>query len=157
MPWPALAPAHGEFLRLFIWGIFCMCCVSYLLSALIPSTYPKVLRTTSNMTDSGMYLRVRLPTCHSPAYHVYSRRRLSVPPPPYYRTGLQRHTIGTFHVGGLVKAYLARIEEASEFRAVLQVNPEALLAASKADEDRLRLGSKGFVTSIYLCTILRER
>ncbi|KAK7409129.1 hypothetical protein QQX98_008679 [Neonectria punicea] len=43
----------------------------------------------------------------------------------------------------LVKAYLARIEEASEFKAVLQVNPEAVAAARELDEERVRSASRG--------------
>ncbi|RWA10549.1 hypothetical protein EKO27_g4556 [Xylaria grammica] len=43
----------------------------------------------------------------------------------------------------LVKVYLSRIEEASEFRAVLQINPEAADIAQSLDEERARSGSRG--------------
>lgn len=52
---------------------------------------------------------------------------------------------GLFTSADLVKAYLARIEEASEFNAVLQVNPDALNAARSLDDERTRSGSRGFV------------
>jgi amidase len=50
---------------------------------------------------------------------------------------------GHFTSVDLVKAYMARIEEASYFRAVLQVNPDALIAAKDLDDERLRSGSRG--------------
>ncbi|TVY82555.1 putative amidase [Lachnellula suecica] len=43
----------------------------------------------------------------------------------------------------LVSAYIARIEEASEFRAVLQINPDALIVAKSLDDARVRSGSRG--------------
>ena len=55
---------------------------------------------------------------------------------------------GRFTSLDLVKAYLARIEEASEFNAILQVNPDALTAAKHLDDERVRSGSKGYV--LYL-------
>jgi Asp-tRNA(Asn)/Glu-tRNA(Gln) amidotransferase A subunit family amidase len=54
----------------------------------------------------------------------------------------------------LVKAYLARIDEASEFKAVLQVNPEALIAAQHLDEERLRSGSKRLVNCLVCFSII---
>jgi amidase len=50
---------------------------------------------------------------------------------------------GRFTSVDLVKAYLARIQEASEFQAVLQTNPDALAAAQQLDEERMRSGSRG--------------
>lgn len=44
----------------------------------------------------------------------------------------------------LVKAYLARIEEASYFKAVLQTNPDALTAAQELDDERIQSGSRGY-------------
>jgi amidase len=65
---------------------------------------------------------------------------------------------GRFTSVDLVKAYLARIEEASRFNAVLQVNPDALAVAKHLDDERVRSGSRGFVmypTSSYkLLTII---
>jgi hypothetical protein len=52
---------------------------------------------------------------------------------------------GRFKSVDLVKAYLARIEEASEFNAILQVNPEALTVAKHLDDERVYSGSRGFV------------
>ncbi|KAK4445842.1 amidase signature enzyme [Podospora aff. communis PSN243] len=43
----------------------------------------------------------------------------------------------------LTKAYLARIDEASDFNAVLQINPDALSAAQKLDEERKTGTSRG--------------
>jgi amidase len=52
---------------------------------------------------------------------------------------------GRFKSVDLVKAYLARIEEAAEFNAILQVNPEALTVAKHLDDERVYSGSRGFV------------
>ncbi|KAK0617015.1 amidase signature domain-containing protein [Immersiella caudata] len=43
----------------------------------------------------------------------------------------------------LTKAYLARIDEASGFNAVLQINPDALSAAQKLDDERKNDASRG--------------
>jgi amidase len=43
----------------------------------------------------------------------------------------------------LTKAYLARIDEASDFNAVLQINPDALSAAQKLDDERKNGTSRG--------------
>jgi len=43
---------------------------------------------------------------------------------------------GNFTSVDLTRAYLARIDEASEFKAVLQVNPDALTAAQLAARRR---------------------
>ena len=50
---------------------------------------------------------------------------------------------GRFTSVDLVKAYLARIEEASYFKAVLQVNPDVLTVAQDLDDERIRSGSRG--------------
>ncbi|KAK3682879.1 glutamyl-tRNA amidotransferase subunit A [Podospora appendiculata] len=50
---------------------------------------------------------------------------------------------GRFTSVDLTKAYLARIDEASEFRAVLQINPDALIVAQQQDDERVRLGNNG--------------
>jgi amidase len=50
---------------------------------------------------------------------------------------------GHFTSVDLVKAYIARIEETSNFKAVLQVNPDALTTAKNLDDERLLLGSRG--------------
>lgn len=50
---------------------------------------------------------------------------------------------GRFTSVDLVKAYLARIQEAFEFRAVLQVNPDALAVAQQLDEERGTSGCRG--------------
>ncbi|KAI1737184.1 putative amidase [Xylaria scruposa] len=50
---------------------------------------------------------------------------------------------GRFTSVELVQAYLARIEEAAEFKAVLQVNPEAVITAQHLDEERARSGRRG--------------
>lgn len=42
----------------------------------------------------------------------------------------------------LVKAYLERIEEAKEFNAVLQLNPEAMDLAKKLDTERRDYGRR---------------
>lgn len=55
---------------------------------------------------------------------------------------------GRFTSVELVKAYLARIEEASEFRAVLQVNSDVLQAAQSLDEERQRSTSRGCATRL---------
>lgn len=44
-----------------------------------------------------------------------------------------------------MRAYLARIEEVSDFKAVLQVNPDALTAAQQLDDERVRSGRRGYV------------
>ena len=51
---------------------------------------------------------------------------------------------GHFTSVDLVKAFLARIEEASYFKAVLQVNPDALTAAQALDDERIQSGSRGY-------------
>ncbi|KAI1418797.1 amidase signature domain-containing protein [Xylaria sp. FL1777] len=43
----------------------------------------------------------------------------------------------------LVRAYISRIEEASEFNAVLQLNPDALSVALALDQERREKGSRG--------------
>ncbi|KAI1281196.1 amidase signature enzyme [Xylaria sp. FL0933] len=43
----------------------------------------------------------------------------------------------------LVRAYISRIEEASEFKAVLQLNPDALSVALVLDQERSQNGSRG--------------
>ncbi|PVH81088.1 amidase signature enzyme [Cadophora sp. DSE1049] len=50
---------------------------------------------------------------------------------------------GLFTSVDLVTAYLARIEEASEFNAVLEVNQQAIDAAHRLDEERKASGSRG--------------
>ena len=50
---------------------------------------------------------------------------------------------GRFTSVDLVKAYLARINEASDFNAVLQVNPDALAAAQQLDDERVHSGRRG--------------
>ncbi|KAH6649416.1 glutamyl-tRNA amidotransferase subunit A [Chaetomium tenue] len=50
---------------------------------------------------------------------------------------------GRFTTVDLAKAYLARIDEASAFKAVLQINPDALSVAQRLDEERTRSGSRG--------------
>ncbi|OTA87936.1 hypothetical protein M434DRAFT_399238 [Hypoxylon sp. CO27-5] len=50
---------------------------------------------------------------------------------------------GLFTSVDLVRAYLSRIKEASEFRAVLQVNPDALIIAQKLDDERVSHGPRG--------------
>ncbi|KAF2259246.1 amidase signature enzyme [Lojkania enalia] len=57
---------------------------------------------------------------------------------------------GLFTSAHLVKAYLGRIEESSEFNAVLQVNPDALSVAQQLDEERVRSGSRGRLHGIPL-------
>lgn len=52
---------------------------------------------------------------------------------------------GHFTSVDLVKTYLARIEEASYFKAILQINPDALAAAQGLDDERIRLRSRGYV------------
>ena len=54
-------------------------------------------------------------------------------------------SLGHFTSVDLVKAYLARIEEASYFNAVLQVNSDALVIAEALDDERARSGSRGYV------------
>jgi amidase len=44
----------------------------------------------------------------------------------------------------IVKAYIARIEESNEeFRAVIEINRDAIRAAELLDEERHRSGSRG--------------
>lgn len=43
---------------------------------------------------------------------------------------------GQFTSVDLTRAYLRRIEEASDFNAVLQINPDAISVARKLDEER---------------------
>lgn len=52
---------------------------------------------------------------------------------------------GRFTSLDLTRAYLARIEEASEFKAVLQVNLDAVATSLRLDEERARSGSRGYV------------
>lgn len=52
---------------------------------------------------------------------------------------------GRFTSVELVKTYLARIEEASYFKAVLQVNPDALTAAQDLDDEREQSEGRGYV------------
>ena len=54
---------------------------------------------------------------------------------------------GQFTSVALTKAYLARITEAAEFRAVLQVNPDALDVTRQLDEERIRSGARGYARS----------
>lgn len=49
---------------------------------------------------------------------------------------------GRFTTLDLTKAFLARIEEASDFNAVLQVKPDALPVARELDRERLRSGPR---------------
>ncbi|KAF2762059.1 glutamyl-tRNA amidotransferase subunit A [Pseudovirgaria hyperparasitica] len=58
--------------------------------------------------------------------------------------------LGLFTSVELVKAYLARIEEASEFKAVLQINPDVLDVAESLDQERTRSGSRGPLHGIPL-------
>jgi amidase len=51
----------------------------------------------------------------------------------------------------LVKAYIARIHEVSEFNAVLQINPDAVTDVKNLDEERLRTGSRGYVNFFFFC------
>jgi amidase len=51
---------------------------------------------------------------------------------------------GLFNSVQLVEAYLARIEEVdSEFKSVIETNPDALTIAAALDRDRKELGSRG--------------
>ncbi|KAK4205914.1 amidase [Rhypophila decipiens] len=50
---------------------------------------------------------------------------------------------GLFTSVDLAKAYLARIEEASNFNAVLQTNPDALTVAKKLDDELASSGPRG--------------
>ncbi|KAK3332679.1 glutamyl-tRNA amidotransferase subunit A [Cercophora scortea] len=50
---------------------------------------------------------------------------------------------GRFTSVALTKAYIARINEASEFKAVLQINPDALTVAQQLDEERVRFRGRG--------------
>lgn len=54
---------------------------------------------------------------------------------------------GRFTSVALTKAYLARITEAAEFHAVLQLNPDALDVARQLDEERIRSGARGYAQS----------
>ena len=58
--------------------------------------------------------------------------------------------LGHFTSVDLVKTYLARIEEATYFKAVLQINPNALTAAQDLDDERVRLKSRGYVRYCFL-------
>ncbi|KAK1834017.1 amidase signature domain-containing protein [Podospora conica] len=49
---------------------------------------------------------------------------------------------GRFTTLDLTKAFLARIDEASDFKAVLQVNPDALTIAQELDQERLESGAR---------------
>lgn len=49
---------------------------------------------------------------------------------------------GRFTTLDLTKAFLARIDEASDFKAVLQVNPEALSVARELDQERSQSGPR---------------
>lgn len=65
---------------------------------------------------------------------------------------------GTFTSVDLVKAYIARIAEASEFNAILQVNPDAVVVAQQLDEERTRTGSRGYeglLQSLFSLLILQ--
>jgi amidase len=54
---------------------------------------------------------------------------------------------GAFTTVQLTKAYMARIDEVSSFRAVLHVNPDALLAAQQLYEERAESGPRRYVES----------
>lgn len=57
---------------------------------------------------------------------------------------LSRHlNAGDITSVDLVRAYISRIEEASEFKAVLQLNPDALSLALALDQERREKGSRG--------------
>lgn len=49
---------------------------------------------------------------------------------------------GDYTSSDLVKAYLARIDEASSFRAVLQTNPDAMSVAQALDKERKESGPR---------------
>jgi len=51
---------------------------------------------------------------------------------------------GRFTTLDLTKPYLARIDEASQFKAVLEVNPDALAVARELGNERARSGSRGY-------------
>jgi amidase len=50
---------------------------------------------------------------------------------------------GAFTSVDLTQAYLARIEEAKEFNAVIEINPDALEIARKLDEERCQGINRG--------------
>ena len=63
--------------------------------------------------------------------------------------GLRRDRFTTVQ---LVKAYLARIEEAKQLNAVAQINPDALAIAQALDEERQRGGARKYVPLSVLCS-----
>ncbi|KAK0117394.1 hypothetical protein ONS96_013224 [Cadophora gregata f. sp. sojae] len=115
-------PAFQNALLLFLGGILCMTFTSFLLSS-FPSKYTKFTCTAAKMTQSSSYDPSSLLhlTLENASKGLQSGRLTSV---------------------DLVEAYLARIEEASEFNAILQVNPEAVSVAQHLDEERSRSGPK---------------
>ena len=64
---------------------------------------------------------------------------------------------GRFTSVALVKTFLTRIEEASYHKAVLQINPDASIAAQDLDDERIQSGSRGYVWCSILFMHITER
>jgi hypothetical protein len=125
---PLLLEQNSVFL---LGGLVCMVAASAILSAL----------------PFSLLKRLRIMVLDKPC--VVTRELDSFDLPPLLSITIEKASEGLnsghFTSVDLVKAYLARIEEASEFNAVLQVNPDAITAAQHLDDERVRLGSRGYV------------
>lgn len=144
------AAAHRKFLKLSVGGILCMSLFSILKSALT-SDFRHIASKSMDSIRSGTITKLYL--------YFVSPFRLSLliyqpdtaDLPPLRELTLEKASEGlrleSFISADLVKAYIARIDEVSEFNAVLQINPDALEVARRLDEERTRTGSRGYVSS----------
>ncbi|KAJ8132150.1 hypothetical protein O1611_g1472 [Lasiodiplodia mahajangana] len=124
-----MGPSHDEifqqrpnFARALVVGLIWIAAISVLLSILPPSvgnTIRKIMSIKNRGADIPLLLDA---TIRGLAEGLEADRFTSVE---------------------LVAAYIARIEEAAEFRAVLQINPEAANVARNLDEERQRSGRRG--------------
>lgn len=116
--------ALRNFAKLFHGGILCLT-----LFLILKSAFSSGFRNITSKTMGGPG------TADLPTLREFTLEKAS--------EGLQS---GNFTSFDLVKAYLARIDEVSELNAVLQVNPDALEMARRLDEERIQMGSRGYVS-----------
>ena len=119
-----MVSALRNFAKLFLGGILCLTLFPILKSA-FSSGFRNI--TFKSMGSPG--------TADLPTLRELTLEKAS--------EGLQS---GNFTFLDLVRAYLARIDEVSEFNAVLQVNPDALEVARRLDEERTQTGSRGYAS-----------
>ncbi|KAI0099690.1 putative amidase [Nemania sp. FL0031] len=111
-----------NFVRTLVVGLIWMTAISILLS-ILPFSTRKAIQRVMNVKNEGPKIPPLLDaTIKSLAEGLEARRFTSVE---------------------LVEAYIARIKEAAEFRAVLQINPEAVDIARSLDEEREQSHRRG--------------